>query len=393
MADAWLILDDGFSLPGTSFGARLPSLDQLDLSVGEVAPRALGEVVFVTAMSGYHELLTDPSYTGQIVTMTHPHVGNYGCDDAWSEAGERGRERTVSPAGLICRKLYTGPVPDGRVTLSEYLRSHSTPGITDVDTRQLTLHLRDYGARNGLLLRGEGNSLTETETKRSLEILTRFPPMLGRDLVRAAGAHRGTEINPAGSPHIAILDCGAKQNIVRLLLASGCRVTVMAASTTAKQLEAIGPDALLVSNGPGDPAALDPQVSLIRRMIGRIPVLGICLGHQLIARALGASTFKMPFGHHGLNHPVRDRRTGRVFVTSQNHGFAVEGSSLPSGCKIWFDNVNDGTVEGIIDDRRRVRTTQFHPEAAPGPHDAAWIFESFLEIVPPHLGGKNAGTP
>ena len=392
MNDCWLILDDGFSLAGTSFGAAAPTIVQLGSAASEVAPRALGEVVFVTAMSGYHELLTDPSYTGQIVTLTYPHAGNYGCDDSWSEAGDRGPAREVSPAALVCRNLYTGPVPDGRISLDEYLKNHATPGISGVDTRQLTLHLRDHGVRNGLIVRGASAALSGREIELAREILATFPSMLGRDLIGEVGVTQRTEVNPGGSPHLALLDCGAKKNIVRLLVAEGCRLTIIPATATARDLADVDPDALFVSNGPGDPAVLDPQVALIRETIGEMPVLGICLGHQLIARALGGSTYKMQFGHHGINHPVRDRRTGRVFVTSQNHGFAVDDESLPDGAETWFDNANDGTMEGIIDDGRQVRTTQFHPESAPGPHDCAWIFGSFLEIVTPRSGGKNAGA-
>ncbi|MFP4552165.1 MAG: carbamoyl phosphate synthase small subunit, partial [Spirochaetales bacterium] len=195
------------------------------------------------------------------------------------------------------------------------------------------------------------------------------------------GSRKVVELNPLGAPHVALLDCGIKANIVRQLLAHECRVTIVPSDFEAAQLEAVGADALFVSNGPGDPGVLSHQIGLIKASIGKRPVLGICLGHQLIAEAVGAKTYKMKFGHHGVNHPVRDERTKRVFVTSQNHGFAVDEKSLPDGCEVWFRNANDGSIEGIVMDDKRIRTTQFHPESAPGPHDSHWIFRSFLDVV------------
>lgn len=391
-----LLLDDGSTFPGVSFGAPPPSLEELRRTAGQTAPRAIGEVVFCTAMSGYHEVLTDPSYTGQVVVMTYPHIGNYGCDDEWSEAGDAG-VREVSPAALVVRNVYTGPVPGGRATLPAYLEEHRTPGITNIDTRRLTLHLRDHGARNGLIVRaGQAKrrscgraALGDAERRQALELLHAFPTMLGRSLVDEVGTPTFQIVNPGGSPHLALLDCGAKQGIVRRLHDAGCRITLLPSASTIGQLSEVSPDALFVSNGPGDPATLHGQVNLIAGAIGTMPVLGICLGHQLIARAIGAKTYKMAFGHHGINHPVRDRETGRVFVTSQNHGFAVDGESLPDGCRIWFDNANDGSVEGLRHEELRICTTQFHPEAAPGPHDSHWIFDEFVQMA---TGGSNAGA-
>lgn len=375
-----LVLADGTQFPGISFGFPAPTVAELVFD--GAAPKSVGEVVFNTAMSGYHEVLTDPSYTGQLVAMTYPHIGNYGCDPSWSEIGPGGGEGGVEPAGFIVRSLYEGPVPDGRQTLDEFLRENETPGITGIDTRRLTLRLRDEGSINGLIVRpADGMALSPPEAERVTAVLAAFPEMEGRDLVGEVGSRETISINESGNPHIALLDCGSKANIVRKLTELGCRVTIVPSTADDAFVESVGADALFVSNGPGDPAVLERQVELIRESIGKRAVLGICLGHQLIAEALGAKTYKMKFGHHGVNHPVRDELTKRVFVTSQNHGFAVDESSLPAGCTVWFRNANDRSIEGLVLDDLRIRTTQFHPESAPGPFDSHWIFEKFLESL------------
>lgn len=375
-----LVLADGTQFRGTSFGYPAPTVGEL--AIEGVAPNAIGEVVFNTAMSGYYEVLTDPSYTGQLVAMTYPHIGNYGCEPEWSEIGPEGRQKRsgVKPAGFIVRSVYDGPVPDGRETLHEFLSRNETPGISGIDTRRLTLRLRDGGASNGVIVRpADGSQLSDVELARVSAVLAAFPEMEGRDLISAVGSRETLTVNEGGSPHLALFDCGSKANIIRRLVEHGCSVTILPSDTDVDQFAATGADALFVSNGPGDPAVLEKQVAVIKASIGKYPVLGICLGHQLIAEALGAKTYKMKFGHHGVNHPVRDERTGRVFVTSQNHGFAVEEDSLPDGCDVWFRNANDGSVEGLALDDLRIRTTQFHPESAPGPHDSHWIFQAFLE--------------
>ncbi|MFW5745894.1 MAG: glutamine-hydrolyzing carbamoyl-phosphate synthase small subunit [Spirochaetota bacterium] len=379
-----LVLADGTQFTGRSFGHPAPTVAEIALDA--TAPKAIGEVVFNTAMSGYHEVLTDPSYTGQLVAMTYPHIGNYGCDPDWSELGpgqaDAGKPARsgIEPAGFIVRSLYEGPVPDGRQTLDEFLHDNATPGITGIDTRALTLRLRDGGSSNGVIVRpSSGDALTEPELARVKAALAAFPDMEGRDLIGEVGSRETIVVNESGSPHIALLDCGSKANIVRQLTGLGCRVTIVPSTADDELVEGVGADALFISNGPGDPAVLERQVELIRESIGKRPVLGICLGHQLIAEALGAKTYKMKFGHHGVNHPVRDERTKRVFVTSQNHGFAVDEQTLPEGCEVWFRNANDQSVEGLILDDLKVRTTQFHPESAPGPNDSHWIFGAFLE--------------
>ncbi|MFP4114744.1 MAG: glutamine-hydrolyzing carbamoyl-phosphate synthase small subunit [Spirochaetota bacterium] len=378
----FLVLADGTQFPGTSFGYPAPTI--AELSVDGAAPKSIGEVVFNTAMSGYYEVLTDPSYSGQLVAMTYPHIGNYGCDPAWGEVGPEDTDGRsgVKPAAFIVRSHYDGPVPEGRRTLHEFLLENETPGITGVDTRRLTLRLRDEGSVNGVIVRpSQGDELSEVELERVSNVLRAFPEMEGRDLIGDVGSRETLVINKEGNPHIALLDCGSKANIIRRLVALGCRVTLLPNTADDAMVDRAGADALFVSNGPGDPAVLERQVALIKESIGKRPVLGICLGHQLIAEALGAKTYKMKFGHHGVNHPVRDERTKRVFVTSQNHGFAVDEDSLPDGCEVWFRNANDRSIEGLVLDDLRIRTTQFHPESAPGPYDSHWIFESFLESL------------
>ncbi len=380
-----LVLDDGSWYEGYSFGSPAAAADEV--AAEGVAPKGIGEVVFNTSMTGYHEVLTDPSYTGQIVAMTYPHIGNYGCDPAWNEspAESGGGTVTTTAAGIVVREFHGGRVPRNRDTLDTFLRTHGTPGIGDIDTRRLTLSLRDRGSRNGAIVRSGRNGTTRlsaAELSKVAEILSAFPSMTGRDLVAEAGQTSVTVVNPSGRPHVALLDCGVKANIVRELLRRQCRVTIIPNSATASEIRAVGADAFLVSNGPGDPSVLLHQIELVSGVIGTMPVFGICLGHQLVALGLGATTYKMNFGHHGVNHPVRDESTGRVFVTSQNHGFAVNETSLPDGCEVWFRNANDNSIEGLSSKRQALMTTQFHPEAAPGPRDALWVLDEFMKTIP-----------
>lgn len=389
MDHATLLLADGTALVGAPFGAHPPTIAELTGDPNLVnRMRDIGEIVFNTAMSGYVEVLTDPSYSGQIVAMTYPHIGNYGVDRRWSEGGvgavvpEPPESTPVAPAAFVVRELYDGPLPRGRIALHAFLAAQGVPGIRGIDTRALTLHLRTAGSQNAIVVRpARGSELSVAERDRALELLASFPPMEGRGLIAAVGTAVPVHLAGTGGPHLALYDCGVKANIVRELQALGCALTLFPSAATAAEIAAAAPDALLLSNGPGDPAVLNHQVEQTRALVGRIPLLGICLGHQIIAEAIGAQTFKMSFGHHGVNHPVRDERSRRVFVTSQNHGFAVDEATLPPGTEVWFRNANDGSVEGVRDDARMIRTTQFHPESAPGPHDSRWIFAAFLEGI------------
>jgi carbamoyl-phosphate synthase small subunit len=377
---AFLILDDGTVYQGVGFGAPAPHVTEL----GHIGPiRFSGEVVFNTGMAGYHEILTDPSYTGQMVLMTYPHIGNYGCMAEWNENGpEEGREtRTVKAAGFIVRSLYSGPLPPGRISLHEFLNENNISGIQGIDTRGLTLKLRDEGSRNGIIVRAAGDDLSAAEKRSCMDFLGSIPSMAGQNLVTVVGTIKPEIINEEGTTHIALIDCGVKMNIIRELRRRDCKITLFPSTVTEEQLMAVKPDGVLFGNGPGDPAVLTDLVDLARNLMGKIPVFGICLGHQIIGQALGGSTYKMKFGHHGCNQPVRDEKTGKVFVTSQNHGFAVDDKTLPEGVTVRFRNANDQSVEGLEYEARQVLCVQFHPEASPGPVDCSWIFSTFVDIA------------
>ena len=378
-----LFLKDGSVFPGRAVGLKPPLAG--DLVAGAVDRKAAGEVVFNTGMTGYHEILTDPSYTAQIVVMTYPHAGNYGTLDEWSEIGpEAGVHRQgIKCAGLVMRSYYEGSVPEGRLTLEAFLKKHQTPAITGVDTRRLTLLLREKGAQNGVIVSTLGTEPSAEERRLVAAYLQAFPSMEGCDLTGEVGTEMPAVFGESGSLHLVMIDSGIKMNIVREIVSCGARVTVLPDHARLEEILACAPDAVLYSSGPGDPAVLEKQIALIQTLLKKLPVFGICLGHQLIALALGAKTYKMKFGHHGVNHPVRDELTGRVFVTSQNHGFAVDEKTLPPDVGIWFRNANDGTVEGIYHKTLPVKCAQFHPEACPGPHDSSWIFQSFLDVLAP----------
>ncbi|MGI6792459.1 glutamine-hydrolyzing carbamoyl-phosphate synthase small subunit [Aminivibrio sp.] len=380
MRDCYLVLEDGEIFGGTSFGIRAPEAPELCLEKSGTG--GTGEIVFNTSMCGYHEMLTDPSYAGQMVVLTYPHAGNYGCLDEWSE---RGPDETFMPeiklSGLIVRSLHSGPVPKGRIPLNSFLKENRVPGIQDVDTRALTLRLRDRGSCNGVLVRpSAGDSLSKEEIDLVHSFLKKVPSMEGRNLLSVVGTRENRQIQSQGSLHFTVVDCGLKGNILRELSLRGVSSRVVPWSASAEEILESSPGGVLFSNGPGDPAVLTTLVDSIRELLGKVPVFGICLGHQLITHALGGTTRKMKFGHHGCNHPVRDERTGRVLVTSQNHGFESDGDSLPFGAEVWFRNANDGSVEGLRHVSLPVLSCQFHPEAAPGPGDSLWIFDEFIKM-------------
>ena len=360
---ASLVLEDGSVHRGFAFGA---------------AADGLGEVVFNTAMTGYQEVLTDPSYAGQLVTLTYPLVGNYGVSE---EAYESGR---IQAAGLIVREHCDEPSHGAtNRTLHEFLSSQGIPGLSDVDTRAITRRLRTRGVMMGIITTGSPED--------ALERLARTPPYDGHDYVRTVSTESGYEWEPdpenkgekcAKSGHrILVTDCGLKYNILRQLRRRGCRVTVVPAATPAEDLLALNPSGVLLSPGPGDPRLLDYVVDNTRQLLGKVPVMGICLGHQLVARALGADTFKLKFGHRGGNHPVKDLTDGRIYITAQNHGYAVSGDSLPSGLEVSHINLNDETVEGLQHRDIPVFTIQYHSEASPGPRDSEYLFDRFLSMV------------
>jgi carbamoyl-phosphate synthase small subunit len=365
---AKLALEDGAVFSGFNFGA---------------AGTSEGEVVFNTSMTGYQEILTDPSYKGQIVTMTYPLIGNYGINDEDVES------RQPHVAGFVIKEL--SPVASNwraDMTLDEYLRRNDIIGIEGIDTRALVRKIRITGAMRGVL------STEILDDAKLVERARSAAGMLGADWVKAVkpaqsyawdedqGAWSQGAVERGDGLHVVAVDCGAKHNILRHFSERGVKVTVLPPDTTAEEILKHNPDGLFVSNGPGDPAALDYAIKPLVGTLGKVPIFGICLGHQLIGRALGAETYKLKFGHRGGNQPVKNLDTGRVEITSQNHGFAVDQKSLESkGGVITHINLNDGTVEGFRHKSLPVFSVQYHPEASPGPHDAAYLFDAFVEMM------------
>lgn len=384
--EALLALADGRVFRGQSFGAKATTT---------------GEVCFNTSMTGYQEVLTDPSYRGQIVAMTAPQIGNYGINHLDEESAE------PHVRGFVIEEL--SPVTSNwrsQETLSDYLKRNGIPGIEGIDTRALTRHLRTLGATNGCLTT-EG--LSEAEAIRraqecggveGVDFVQEVTPRQSYDWdsedtlsapwqlpqparVPAHSDQQGNEFGPLPAPRhrIVALDFGMKKNILRNLRQQGFQVKVMPARTSAKEVLAQDPDGIFLSNGPGDPAALDYVHDTVRELLGKKPIFGICLGHQILAYAFGGKTFKMKFGHRGANQPVQDLRSGKISITSQNHGFAVDPASLPEEVAVTHVNLNDGTVAGMEHKTHPVFSVQYHPEAAPGPHDASYFFEQFAKVI------------
>jgi carbamoyl-phosphate synthase small subunit len=342
-----------------------------------VAGTRFGEVVFNTSMTGYQEVLTDPSYRGQIVVMTQPHIGNYGTNEEFAESARPWVE------GFVARQFTArASSHDSGMGLPQYLRRAGVPALHGIDTRALVRRLRERGALRGVV------TSERSDVAALVAELADFPLMAGRalvDEVTAAAAYAvPAEVPAADRPrcHLAVYDFGVKSNILRSLARRGARLTVLPARTLARDCLALGVDGVVLSNGPGDPEPLVEIIDIVRDLLASgTPLLGICLGHQLLGLALGGETFKLKFGHHGGNQPVRDLASGKVAITSQNHGFAVRADSLPPDCAITQTNLNDGTVEGFDVAGRPVFSVQYHPEAAPGPHDAAGLFDRFLQAV------------
>ncbi|MDX2321273.1 MAG: glutamine-hydrolyzing carbamoyl-phosphate synthase small subunit [Moritella sp.] len=368
---ALLVLEDGTVFRGVSIGAE---------------GHSVGEVVFNTSMTGYQEILTDPSYSRQIVTLTYPHIGNTGTNDEDAESSE------VHACGLIIRDLplVTSNFRNQQ-SLTDYLKERNVVGIADIDTRKLTRLLREKGAQAGCIIAGE--SLDEAK---ALELAKAFPGLKGMDLAKEVTVKesyqwkQGSWTLTGGLPadatdsrfHVVAYDYGVKRNILRMLVDRDCRLTVVPAQATAKEVLALNPDGIFLSNGPGDPEPCDYAITAIKEILATdIPVFGICLGHQLLALASGAKTLKMKFGHHGANHPVKDMERGVVMITAQNHGFAVDQTTLPENLVMTHKSLFDDSLQGIHRTDKAAFSFQGHPEASPGPHDAAPLFDHFIELM------------
>ncbi len=365
---ASLLLEDGTLFEGESFGAK---------------GTAAGEVVFNTSMTGYQEILTDPSYRRQMVTMTYPHIGNYGVNEADMESDR------IQASGFIVRSACRrGSNWQKNADLGDWLAGNGIVGISGIDTRALVRKIRNQGAMLGAIVSGE----TSREALQAR--IDQEPAMLGRDLVSevtcaapyewSQGVQRldGETVQPPGpSLHVVAYDYGIKRNILRLLVDAGCRDTGVPASTTASEAKAMRPDGVFLSNGPGDPAAVGYAIETVRELMGKVPLFGICLGHQIAALALGGKTFKMRFGHRGGNQPVKNVKSGRVEITSQNHGFSVDAAHLDADTEVSYFNLNDQTVEGLRHRRFPLFTVQHHPEASPGPRDASYLFSEFRALM------------
>jgi carbamoyl-phosphate synthase small subunit len=372
--DGYVLLEDGARFDGIRCGAT--AQDGVDL--------VCGEVVFNTAMAGYQEAMTDPSYAGQLITFTYPLIGNYG---VFSGAMESDR---IHARAAIMRDAHNGEdAADAEGGWLDWLRDCGVPAIDGVDTRALVRHIRDRGAMRGGIF---GAEVQEAEAR---ERIAAEPSMKGADFACTVTPQEPIEIAGDG-PHVVAIDTGIKQSIVRQLQQRGARITLLPCDTSSDQVMARDPDLVFLANGPGDPAALDYVVGTVRDVVGRAPVVGICLGHQLLCRAVGLDTFKLPFGHRGANHPVKELGTGRIEITSQNHGFAVrppDGGERIDGddpvrwstdfgdCELSHLNLYDRTVEGLVLKDVPARTVQYHPEAGPGPHDARHLFDEFMELA------------
>lgn len=365
---AILLLADGTRFVGRAFGAG-----------GEVC----GEVVFNTSLTGYQEVLTDPSYYGQMVLMTYPHIGNYGSNDEDVES------RRCFLSAFIVKEYCDYPSNwRSQGKLADFMARDGVIGLEGIDTRALTRHIREAGAMPAII------STEDFEESSLLAKLKQWPGIEGVNLVDEVSVaeaydwqsltwdlEHGYQPGPVAERHVVVYDFGIKYNILRLLKDVGCRVTVVPATMSAAEVLALGPDGVFLSNGPGDPGALTRIVGQVKELVGRLPICGICLGHQILGQALGGRTYKLKFGHHGSNHPVKDLTTGEVEITSQNHGFCVDIDSLGEEVEVTHINLNDNTVEGLRHRRYPLFSFQYHPESSPGPHDSAYLFKRFRALI------------
>ncbi|WP_074011657.1 glutamine-hydrolyzing carbamoyl-phosphate synthase small subunit [Candidatus Sodalis sp. SoCistrobi] len=376
---ALLVLEDGTQFHGRAIGAE---------------GTAVGEVVFNTSITGYQEILTDPSYSRQIVTLTYPHIGNAGTNEADNESPR------VQAQALVIRDLpLIASNYRDTLSLSDYLKQQNIVGIADIDTRKLTRLLREKGAQNGCIIAGDA-----PDAQLALRKAREFPGLNGMDLAKEVSTTeqyswtQGSWTLEGGLPapstelpyHVVAYDYGIKRNIMRLLVDRGCRLTVVPAQTPAETVLAMNPDGIFLANGPGDPAPCDYAIAAIQTFLTTdIPLFGICLGHQLLALASGAKTVKMKFGHHGGNHPVKDLAADRVMITAQNHGFAVDEKTLPDTLRVTHTSLFDGTLQGLHRTDKPAFSFQGHPEASPGPHDAAPLFDHFIELINAYRAQSN----
>lgn len=375
-----LILEDGSCFPGYSFGYE-PK---------EIGSGVLGEVVFNTSMSGYQEILTDPSYFGQIVVMTYPHIGNYGLNEVDVES------RMSKASGFIVHE-FSEVTSNWRsqTTLRQYLVDKKIPALTGVDTRAITRHIRAAGAMNAYIVSPAPKNKAELDAV--VARLKAQPPFGAKDLVaevsckepydwteESNGWNNQWNASPAVSKKkslVVVMDLGVKFNMLRSLAARGCQVKVVPVSMPAEKILALKPQGVLLSNGPGDPAMVKHAPETVNKLLGKVPIFGICMGHQILAHAIGAKTYKMKFGHHGANQPVLDKKSGRVMITSQNHGYSIDPETLPKYAQVSQVNLNDQSVEGIELPEKKASSVQYHPEACPGPRDAMLYFDEFLKAM------------
>lgn len=375
---ALLMLQDGSQFIGKSIGAN---------------GQTVGEVVFNTSMTGYQEILTDPSYSEQLVTLTYPHIGNVGTNDADAESNQ------IYAKGLIIRDLpLMASNYRSEMDLSSYLKKHNVIAIADIDTRRLTRILREKGAQHGVIITANDKQTLLDKAENAKQKALNYKGLSGLDLAKevtckesytwTCGIWTRQQEHPTPKAdselpyHVVAYDFGVKQNILRMLVERGCKLTVVPAKTPANEVLSLNPDGIFLSNGPGDPAPCTYAIEAIKQFLTtNIPVFGICLGHQLLALACGAKTVKMKFGHHGGNHPVKDLENNRVMITAQNHGFAVDESTLPAHLRATHKSLFDGSLQGIHHNQKPAFSFQGHPEASPGPHDAAPLFDHFIELI------------